>query len=133
MIYLYNESQIGTFIGNKKGYFLYLKFWYDISLLFLKWVNANGWTLPYGGVSQGSVFYKWVHHNWRLRLALRDDQESFSIEKSRIQETKHFSTNADSNTNNTVDQEYPKTQNFWKTEKIIQNAKTQKRLEICQN
>ena len=32
-----------------------------------------------------------------------------------------------------VDQEYPKTQFFRKTEKIIQNAKTQKRLEICQN
>ena len=32
-----------------------------------------------------------------------------------------------------LDQEYPKTQFFWKTEKNIQNAKTQKRLEICQN
>ena len=32
-----------------------------------------------------------------------------------------------------MDQEYPKTQFFWKTEKIIQNAKTQKRLESCQN
>ena len=32
-----------------------------------------------------------------------------------------------------VDQEYPKTRFFLKTEKIIQNAKTQKRLEICQN
>ena len=31
------------------------------------------------------------------------------------------------------DQEYPKTQIVWKTEKLIQNAKTQKRLEICQN
>ena len=30
-----------------------------------------------------------------------------------------------------VDQEYPKTRFFFKTEKIIQNAKTQKRLEIC--
>ena len=32
-----------------------------------------------------------------------------------------------------VDQEHPKTQIFLKTEKIIQNAKTQKCLEICQN
>ena len=31
-----------------------------------------------------------------------------------------------------VDQEYPKTHFFLKTEKIIQNAKSQKRLEICQ-
>ena len=32
-----------------------------------------------------------------------------------------------------LDQEYPKTQFFFLTEKTIQNAKTQKRLEICQN
>ena len=33
-----------------------------------------------------------------------------------------------------VDQEYPKTHFFLeKTEKLIQNIKTQKRLEICQN
>ena len=31
-----------------------------------------------------------------------------------------------------VDQKYPKTQIVWKTDKIIQNAKTQKRLKICQ-
>ena len=31
-----------------------------------------------------------------------------------------------------VDQEYPKTNFFFLTEKIIKNAKTQKRLEICQ-
>ena len=30
-----------------------------------------------------------------------------------------------------MDQEYPKTQFFFKTEKIIQNAKSKKRLEIC--
>ena len=32
-----------------------------------------------------------------------------------------------------MDQEYPKTQFFLKNGKIIQNTKTQKRLEICQN
>ena len=32
-----------------------------------------------------------------------------------------------------VDQEQPKTRFFWKTEKIILNAKTQKCLEICKN
>ena len=32
-----------------------------------------------------------------------------------------------------VDQEYPKNRFFFKTEKIIQNSKTQKRLEICRN
>ena len=32
-----------------------------------------------------------------------------------------------------LDQEYPKTQFFQETEKIMQNAKPQKRLEICQN
>ena len=34
---------------------------------------------------------------------------------------------------NRVDPWIPKNPIFWKTEKIIQNAKTQKRLEICQN
>ena len=45
--------------------------------------------------------------------------------KSRIQETKHLSTDADSSTNT------PKPEFFEKREKIIQNAKTQKREEIC--
>jgi hypothetical protein len=32
-----------------------------------------------------------------------------------------------------ADKEYKKNENKLKTEKIIQNGKTQKRLEICQN
>ena len=54
--------------------------------------------------------------------------------KSRIRETKHLSTDADSSTDTTVgwtkNTQKPK---FFLNEKIIQNAKTQKRLEICQN
>ena len=48
----------------------------------------------------------------------------FIFKKSLIQETKHLSTDANSSSNNTF---------FWKTEKIIPNAKPQKRLKICQN
>ena len=57
------------------------------------------------------------------------------LKKSRIRETKHLSTNADISTDTTVGwtKQYPKTLFFWKTEKTIQNAKNQKRLEICQN
>ena len=49
--------------------------------------------------------------------------------KSRIRETKHLSTDAiEGWTKNT-----PKPNFFEKREKIIQNANTQKHLEICQN
>ena len=55
--------------------------------------------------------------------------------KSRIQETKHLSTDADSSTEaigrwtkNTSKPDF-----FEKRKKIIQNAKAQKHLEICQN
>ena len=54
--------------------------------------------------------------------------------KFRIRETKHLSTDADSSTDTTVgwtkNTQKPK---FLKNRKIIQNAKTQKCLEICQN
>ena len=55
--------------------------------------------------------------------------------KSRIRDTKHLSTAADSSTDTTVGwtKNTQKPNFFGKTEKIIQNAKTQKRLEICQN
>ena len=54
--------------------------------------------------------------------------------KFRIRETKHLLTDADSSTDTTVGwTKNTQTQFFWKTEKNIQNAKTQKRLEICQN
>ena len=55
--------------------------------------------------------------------------------KSRIWETKHLSTDADSSYDTTVGwtKNTPKTQFCWKTEKIIQNAKTQKHLELCKN
>ena len=56
-------------------------------------------------------------------------------QKSRIRETKHLSTNADSSTDaiggrtkNTTKPNF-----FEKRKKIIQNARNQKRLEICQN
>ena len=61
--------------------------------------------------------------------------ELFDVEakKSRIRETKHLSTDADSSTDamggwtkNTQKPDF-----FEKTEKIIQKAKTQKCLEIC--
>ena len=55
--------------------------------------------------------------------------------KSRIQETKHLSTNADSSTDaiGRWTKNTPKPDFFEKRKKIIQNEKTQKRLEICQN
>ena len=56
-------------------------------------------------------------------------------EKSRIWETKHLSTDADRSTNTTIGltKNTQKPNFFLKTEKIIQNAKTQKCLEICKN
>ena len=54
--------------------------------------------------------------------------------KARIRETKHLSTDANSSTNTRVGwtKNTPK-RDFLKNKKIIQNAKTQKHLEICQN
>ena len=59
----------------------------------------------------------------------------FGQKKSCILETKHLSTDADSSTNTTVGwtKNTQKPIFFEKTEKIIQNLKTQKLLEICQN
>ena len=56
------------------------------------------------------------------------------MQKSCIRETKHLSTDADSSTDTTVGwtKNTQKTQFCLKTEKIIQNGKTQKSLEICQ-
>ena len=53
--------------------------------------------------------------------------------KSRIRETKHLSTDVDSSTNTTVGwtKNTQKTEFFEKRKKIVQSAKTQKRLEIC--
>jgi hypothetical protein len=55
--------------------------------------------------------------------------------KSRIRETSNHSTDADSSTDATVGwtKNTQKPKKKFKTEKIIQNGKTQKRLEICQN
>ena len=52
--------------------------------------------------------------------------------KSRIRETKHLSTDADSSTDaiGGWTKNTPKPDFSEKTEKIIQNAKTQKRLEL---
>ena len=59
----------------------------------------------------------------------------FFYKKSRIQETKILSTDADISTDTTVEctNNTQKPDFFEKQKKIIQNAKTQKRLEICQN
>ena len=59
---------------------------------------------------------------------------TYEVEKFRIRETKNLSTDADSSTDTTVGWT-KNTQKpiFFLTEKIIQNGKTQKRLEICQN
>ena len=56
-------------------------------------------------------------------------------QKSRIRETKHLLTDADSSTDTTVGwiKNIPKPNFFEKRKKIIKNAKTQKCLEICQN
>ena len=51
--------------------------------------------------------------------------------KSRIQETKHLSTNADSSTDAIGGwTKHTQKPNFFKNGKITKNAKTQKRLEI---
>ena len=57
------------------------------------------------------------------------------FKKSRIRETKHLSTDADSSTDTTVGwtKNTQKPIFFEKQKKLIPNAKTQKRLEICQN
>ena len=61
-------------------------------------------------------------------------QNSLLKKKSRIRETKHLSTNADSSTDTTVGwtKNNRKPIFFEKRKKIIQNAKTQNGLEICQ-
>ena len=55
--------------------------------------------------------------------------------KSLIRETKHLSTDAYSSIDTTVGwtKNTQKADFFEKQENIIKNAKTQKRLEICQN
>ena len=55
--------------------------------------------------------------------------------KSRRRETSNLSTDADSSTDATVGwtKNAQKPKKNLKTEKIIQNGKTQKHLEICQN
>ena len=55
--------------------------------------------------------------------------------KSRIRETKHFSTDVDSSTDaiGGWTENTPKPDFFEKRKKIIQNPKTQQHLEICQN
>ena len=55
--------------------------------------------------------------------------------KSRIRETKNLLTDVDSSTNTTVGwtKNTQKPTFFEKQKKPIQNAKNQKRLEICQN
>ena len=65
-------------------------------------------------------------------------QSKLRISKKKIpslQETKHLSTDADSSIDTTVgwtkNTQEPKCFEKWK--KIIQNTKTEKRLEICQN
>ena len=68
--------------------------------------------------------------NFRL-----NQQKDLLSEKSHIRETKNLSTDADSSTDTTVGwtKNTQKPKSFYKTEKIIQNGKTQKSLEICQN
>ena len=60
---------------------------------------------------------------------------NYTQKKSRIRETKHLSTDADSSTDTTVGwtKNIQKPKIFEKQKKIIQSAKTQKCLEICQN
>ena len=68
-------------------------------------------------------------------LALKPINMWIYFLKSRIQETKHLSTDADSSTDTTVGwtKNIQKPKFIEKRKKIIQNGKTQKPLEICQN
>ena len=69
----------------------------------------------------------------RIQSYLRQIPEGRCFEKSRIRETKHLSIDADSSTNNTVGwTKNTQKPDFFENGKIIQNAKTPKRLEICQ-
>ena len=58
---------------------------------------------------------------------------SMISEKSRIRETKHLSTDADSNTNTTVGWSKNTQKPFFFKRKKSSTRKTQKRLEICPN
>ena len=69
-------------------------------------------------------------------LILHGDRTVINIlQKSRMRETKHLSTKADSSTDaiRGWTKSTPKPDFFEKRKKIVQNAKTQKRLEICQD
>ena len=68
-------------------------------------------------------YNKETHHENELAQKMK--------KKSCIRETLKLSTDADSSTSR-VDREYPKTRLKKKKEKIIENADTQKHLEICQ-
>ena len=90
-----------------------------------KWCNS--YDVVTWGPSKGLILPSGVESTGRVR-------EGFNKKKSRIRETKHLSTDADSSTDTTGGwiKNPKKTFFFEKTEKIIQNSKTQKRLEICQ-
>ena len=65
-------------------------------------------------------------------LCAHNQLPDLALKKSRIQETKHLSTDADSSTDTTVGwTKNTQKPNFF--EKWKKSSKTQKRLEICQN
>ena len=69
-----------------------------------------------------------------LLLSGKSHDKSVYQKKSHIRETKHLLTDADRSTNTTVGwTKNTQKPDFFEKGKIIQNAKTQERLEICQN
>ena len=80
-----------------------------------------------------------IHPNWEENLHSYSLEEGGSSQpgskKSRIRETKHLSTDADSNTDTTVGwtKNNKKTIFFQKLKKSSKTQKNQKCLEICQN
>ena len=76
-----------------------------------------------------------VETNWPQHFTEATANWQGRLKKSRIRETKHLSTDADISTDTTVGwtKNTQKPKFLKKTEEIIQNAKTQKHLEICQN
>ena len=73
-----------------------------------------------------------IQGKWQVQEAGNDNEQE--TKKSRIRETSNLLTDADSSTNTTVGcSKNTERQKKFKTEKIIQNGKTQKSLETCQN
>ena len=104
--------------------------WRRERLHFGCWLGRQ-WTLSWGidsKLERNSIAYCWIKFKHISLCRIRE-------QKSRIRETKHLSTDADSSTNTTVGwtKNSQKPNFFEKPKKSPKTKKTQKRPEICQN